>query len=78
MDNFVSVFQNAAFQQAAKNTLTFSFVAVPLAVGAVPCFLAMLLESKMPFKSQFRTFFFKSYDGSYRFGSAYLAGSVPL
>ena len=32
MDNFVSVFQNAAFQQAAKNTLTFSFVAVPLAV----------------------------------------------
>lgn len=56
MDNFVSVFQNAAFQQAAKNTLTFSFVAVPLAV-VLSLFLAMLLESKMPFKSQFRTFF---------------------
>ncbi len=55
-DNFVSVFQNAAFQQAAKNTLTFSFVSVPLAV-VLSLFLAMLLESKMPFKSQFRTFF---------------------
>ena len=31
-DNFVSVFQNNAFKQAAGNTMTFSLVAVPLAV----------------------------------------------
>lgn len=56
LDNFIMVFQNAAFRQAAKNTLTFSAVAVPLAV-LLSLGLAMLLESKMPFKSQFRTFF---------------------
>lgn len=56
LDNFVMVFQNAAFQQAAKNTMTFSLVAVPLAV-VLSLLLAMLLESKIPFKSQFRTFF---------------------
>ncbi len=55
-DNFVMVFQNAAFQQAARNTLMFSAVAVPLAV-ILSLFLAMMLESKIPFKSQFRTFF---------------------
>ncbi|MBR6770252.1 MAG: sugar ABC transporter permease [Lachnospiraceae bacterium] len=55
-DNFVQVFQNSAFRQAAYNTLTFSAVAVPLAV-VLSLGLAMLLESKMPFKSQFRTFF---------------------
>lgn len=55
-DNFVMVFQNAAFQQAAKNTLMFSATAVPLAV-VLSMLLAMLLESKIPFKSQFRTFF---------------------
>lgn len=56
LDNYVMVFQNAAFLQAAKNTLTFSATAVPLAV-VLSLFLAMMLESKIPFKSQFRTFF---------------------
>ncbi len=56
LDNFVMVFQNAAFRQAAANTLTFSAAAVPLAV-VLSLLLAMLLESKIPFKSQFRTFF---------------------
>lgn len=55
-DNFVMVFQNAAFRQAAKNTLMFSATAVPLAV-VLSMLLAMMLESKIPFKSQFRTFF---------------------
>ncbi len=55
-DNYVMVFQNAAFQQAAKNTMMFSLVAVPLAV-VLSLFLAMMLESKILFKSQFRTFF---------------------
>ena len=55
-DNFVMVFENAAFQQAARNTMIFSATAVPLAV-VLSLLLAMMLESKIPFKSQFRTFF---------------------
>ena len=56
LDNFIMVFHNAAFQQAAKNTMMFSVTAVPLAV-ILSLLLAMMLESKIPFKSQFRTFF---------------------
>ncbi len=56
LDNFSNVFHNAAFRQAASNTMKFSAIAVPLAV-ALSLGLAMLLDSKIPFKSQFRTFF---------------------
>ena len=56
LDNFIMVFRNAAFVQAAKNTLIFSLTAVPLAV-VLSLFLAMMLESRIPFRSQFRTFF---------------------
>ncbi len=56
LDNFISVFNNAAFKQAALNTLKFSGVAVPLAV-VLALMLAMMLNSRIPFKSQFRTFF---------------------
>lgn len=56
LDNFINVFHNAAFQQAAKNTMTFSLAAVPLAV-VLSLLLAMLMESRIPCKSQFRTFF---------------------
>ncbi len=55
-DNFIRVWQNAAFKQASKNTLTFSVIAVPLAV-VLSLTLAMILEAKIPFKSRFRTFF---------------------
>lgn len=54
--NFISVFQNAAFQKAAFNTMRFSCIAVPLAV-ILSLLLAMLLDSRIPFRSQFRTFF---------------------
>ena len=54
--NFVNVFNNGAFNQAAANTMKFSLVAVPLAV-ILGLALAMLLDSRIPFKSQFRTFF---------------------
>ncbi len=54
--NFVSILQNTAFQDAARNTATFSVVAVPLAV-LLALGLALLLEAKIPFRSQFRTFF---------------------
>lgn len=56
LDNFIMVFQNDAFREAAYNTMRFSLVAVPLAV-IFSLMLAMMLESKIPFRSQFRTFF---------------------
>lgn len=56
LDNFINVFNNQAFKQAAYNTFRFSVVAVPLAVG-LSLILAMMLESRIPFRSQFRTFF---------------------
>ena len=55
-DNFVKLFHNSAFLLAAKNTLTFSAWAVPLAV-ALSMLLALMLEARIPLKSQFRTFF---------------------
>ena len=51
LDNFIKLFDNSAFLLAAKNTLTFSAWAVPL-MG-----LALMLECRIPLKSQFRTFF---------------------
>ena len=56
LDNFIALFKNSAFRDAAKNTATFSALAVPLAVG-LALGLAMLLEARIPLKSQFRTFF---------------------
>lgn len=55
-DNFTRLLQNAAFRLAARNTLSFSLLAVPLAV-TLSLLLALLLESRIPMKSQFRTFF---------------------
>lgn len=56
LDNFINLFHNGAFHIAAKNTLKFSFTAVPLAV-ILAIVLALLLEARIPMKSQFRTFF---------------------
>ncbi len=56
LDNFINVIRNGAFAKAVKNTLTFSAVAVPLAV-ILSLLLAIVLEAKLPFRSQFRTFF---------------------
>ena len=55
-ENFVKLFQNSAFRLAAKNTLTFSVMAVPLAV-VLAVALALMLEARIPMKSEFRTFF---------------------
>lgn len=55
-ENFVKVWNNAAFKQASTNTLTFSAIAVPLAV-VLSLLLAMILDAKIPGKSRFRTFF---------------------
>jgi len=56
LKNFVNVWNNAAFKQAGINTLKFSMVAVPLAV-VLSLFLAAVMESRIPGKSYFRTFF---------------------
>ncbi len=55
-DNFIKLFQNSAFRLAARNTATFSIMAVPLAV-VLAVVLALMLEARIPLKSQFRTFF---------------------
>ena len=55
-DNFVNIIHNTSFQLAAKNTATFSLVAVPLAV-ILSLLMALILEENIPMKSQFRTFF---------------------
>lgn len=56
LDNFIRVAGNGAFRQAAVNTMKFSFAAVPLAV-VLSLLLAMILDAKIPFRSQMRTFF---------------------
>ncbi|MEG1661687.1 MAG: sugar ABC transporter permease, partial [Clostridiales bacterium] len=56
LDNFIKLLQNSSFRTAAYNTARFSAVAVPLAVG-LALGLAIILECRIPGKSQFRTFF---------------------
>ena len=56
LDNFVRLFQNDAFRTASSNTLKFSVVAVPLAV-VLSLLIALMLETRIPMKSYFRTFF---------------------
>lgn len=56
LQNYQNVLQNKAFQDAVKNTLVFTGIAVPLAVvGSL--ILALMLECRIPMKSQFRTLF---------------------
>jgi len=56
LQNFQRVLGNAAFRAASRHTVQFSAIAVPLAV-ILALALAVLLEQKIPFKSQLRTFF---------------------
>ena len=56
LKNYISVIENGAFKTAVKNTAVFSALAVPLAV-ILAMALALLLEARIPWKSQFRTFF---------------------
>lgn len=54
--NYGQVLRNYAFRKAAMNTLRFSAITVPLAV-VLSLLLAMILESKIPGKSAFRSMF---------------------
>jgi len=56
LDNYINIIKNTAFRKASLNTLTFSLISVPLAV-VLSMLLAMLLDCKIPFVSQFRTSF---------------------
>ena len=56
LSNFTRLVQNDAFRTAASNTMRFSVVAVPLAV-ILSLLIALMLEARIPLKSQFRTFF---------------------
>lgn len=56
LDNFKALISNSSFKTAAKNTALFSAIAVPGAV-ILSLVLALVLEEKIPLKSQFRTFF---------------------
>lgn len=56
LDNFSKIFQNEAFQLASKNTAVFSVIAVPLVV-VLSLLLALLLDTKIPFKTQLRASF---------------------
>ena len=56
LSNYMKVLGNTAFRMAAMNTLRFSLLAVPLAVG-LSLLLAVVMEQRLPWKSRFRTFF---------------------
>ena len=56
LKNYEMLVNNNAFRMAVKNTLTFSALAVPLAV-ILPLLLAIILMSNIPGRSRFRTMF---------------------
>ncbi len=54
--NFLNLLRNPVFRMAARNTLKFSAIAVPLSV-VLAIVLALMLECRIPMKSAFRSFF---------------------
>ena len=56
LKNYEMLIRNNAFRMAVKNSLTFSAIAVPLAV-ILPLLLAIILMSNIPGRSRFRTMF---------------------
>lgn len=56
LKNFTTLFHNAAFLQAMRNTVLFSSAVVPLGV-VISLFLALALQQAIPGKSRFRTIF---------------------
>lgn len=56
LENFHSLLTNKAFQMAVGNSLTFSFIAVPLVI-VLSLGVAFLLDKNIPGKSRIRTAF---------------------
>lgn len=57
LDNYISMFQNKDFWKATWNTVYFCILTVPVGVF-LALLVAILLNSKVKFKSGFRTIFF--------------------
>ena len=57
LENYLKLFRNTAFLQAAKNTAIFSAVAVPISV-ILSLIMAFGLNSRIPGKSWIRSCFF--------------------
>ena len=55
--NYIDMFQNAAFWRATWNTILFCILAVPVGLF-ISLLVAMLLNAKIKFKGGFRTIFF--------------------
>lgn len=56
IENYSALVKNGAFKLAAKNTAIFSGIAVPLVV-VLSLLLAIVVDAKIPFKSQIRASF---------------------
>lgn len=56
LNNFIALFNNSAFLQAAGNTLIFSLISLPLVV-LLALLLAMLLNGRLKARSQLRSLF---------------------
>jgi multiple sugar transport system permease protein len=56
LNNYISAITNLAFETAAKNTLIFSAIAVPLAI-MLSLSLALILDMSIPYKTQIRSAF---------------------
>lgn len=54
--NYINVIKNGAFRIAVGNTLLFSVISVPL-VMVLSMLMAFMMDTAVPFKSQFRSFF---------------------
>lgn len=54
--NYIDLFSNQAYLQAAGNTLIFSLISLPLVVG-LSLLLALLLNSRLKARSQLRSLF---------------------
>lgn len=57
LQNYIDVLHNSAFRLAVKNTLVFSFTAIPISI-VIGLLLAALMDWSMPGKNWIRTFFF--------------------
>lgn len=57
LQNYADVLHNEAFRLAVKNTLIFTFAAIPISIAAA-LLLAALLDWSIPGKNWIRTFFF--------------------
>jgi multiple sugar transport system permease protein len=74
--NYKNVLENGAYKIAVHNTVVFSALSVPLAV-VLSLLMALMLECRIPWKSQFRTFFLSPMMVPVASDHPRLAGALP-